>query len=101
VALAGAETLIPLAFFPGIAAVIAASGSPPARSGLYYRLAWPPGLADSELDGGTEPRHRFRWAALSELNSVRFEPAGLVPVLQELGDDIHHVLLDRRDAQEG
>jgi hypothetical protein len=56
-------------------------------------------LADSDLDGGTEPGHRFRWAAISELNSVRFEPAGLVPVLQELGDDIRHVLLDRRRAR--
>ena len=64
--------------------------------GFYYRLAWPPGLADSDLDGGTEPSHRFRWTAISELNSVRFEPAGLVPVLQELGDDVRHVLLDRR-----
>ena len=63
--------------------------------GFYYRLAWPPGLADSDLDGGTEPSHRFRWAAISELNSVRFEPAGLVPELQQLGDDVRHVLLDR------
>jgi ADP-ribose pyrophosphatase YjhB (NUDIX family) len=64
--------------------------------GLYYRLAWPAGLAASDLDGGTEPGHRFRWAALSELNSVHFEPAGLVPALQELGDDVRHVLLDPR-----
>jgi ADP-ribose pyrophosphatase YjhB (NUDIX family) len=67
--------------------------------GFYYRLTWPPGLAESDLDGGTEPGHRFRWAAISELNSVRFEPTGLVPVLQELGDDIRHVLLDRRRAR--
>jgi hypothetical protein len=40
--------------------------------GFYYRLAWPAGLADSDLAGGTEPGHRFRWAALSGLNSVRF-----------------------------
>ena len=66
--------------------------------GFYYRLAWPPGLADSDLDGGTEPGHSFRWAAISELDSVRFEPAGLVPVLQEPGDDLRHVLLDRRTA---
>jgi ADP-ribose pyrophosphatase YjhB (NUDIX family) len=66
--------------------------------GFYYRLAWPPGLANSDLDGGTEPGHRFRWAAISELNSVRFEPAGLVPVLQDLGDDVRYVLLDRRRA---
>jgi ADP-ribose pyrophosphatase YjhB (NUDIX family) len=42
--------------------------------GFYYRLAWPPGLAESDLDGGTEPGHRFRWAAISELNSVRLSP---------------------------
>ena len=66
--------------------------------GFYYRLAWPPGLAHGDLDGGTEPGHRFRWTAISELHSVRFEPAGLVPVLQGLGDDVRHVLLDRRGA---
>jgi ADP-ribose pyrophosphatase YjhB (NUDIX family) len=63
--------------------------------GFYYRLTWPPGLADSGLDGGTEPSHRFRWVAISQLDSVRFEPAGLVPELQKLGDDVRHVLLDR------
>ena len=66
--------------------------------GFYYRLAWPAGLADSDLDGGTEPGHRFRWAAISELNSVRFEPAGLVLELQQPGDDVRHVLLDRSAA---
>jgi ADP-ribose pyrophosphatase YjhB (NUDIX family) len=64
--------------------------------GFYYRLARPPGLAASDLDAGTEPGHRFRWAAISELASVCFEPAGLVPVLQKPGDDVRHVLLDRR-----
>jgi ADP-ribose pyrophosphatase YjhB (NUDIX family) len=64
--------------------------------GLYYRLAWPAGLADSDLDSGTEPGHRFRWAAVSELNSVRFEPAGLIPELQRPGDDLRHVVLDRQ-----
>src|SRR6516162_9436805 len=44
--------------------------------GLYYRLAWPAELADSDLDSGTEPGHSFRWAAISELDSVGFEPAG-------------------------
>jgi len=29
--------------------------------------------------------HQFRWAAISELNSVRFEPTGLIAELQELG----------------
>jgi len=64
--------------------------------GLYYRLPWPPGLADSDLDGGTEPGHRFRWVAISELNSVRFEPAGLIPELQRPDDDVRHVVLDRQ-----
>ncbi len=64
--------------------------------GLYYCLAWPGTLAASDLDGGIEPGHRFRWAAVSELNSVRIEPAGLVPVLQELGDGVRHVVLDQR-----
>jgi ADP-ribose pyrophosphatase YjhB (NUDIX family) len=64
--------------------------------GLYYRLAWPPEIADSDLDGGTEPGHRFRWVAISELNSVRFEPTGLIPEIQRPGDDLRHVLLDRR-----
>jgi ADP-ribose pyrophosphatase YjhB (NUDIX family) len=64
--------------------------------GLYYRLAWPPELAVTDLDDGTEPGHSFWWAEISELPSVRFEPAGLVPVLQELSDDVRHVLLDRR-----
>lgn len=31
--------------------------------GFYYRLAWPAGIADSDLGGGTEPGHSFRWAA--------------------------------------
>jgi ADP-ribose pyrophosphatase YjhB (NUDIX family) len=66
--------------------------------GFYYHLAWPPGLADSDLERGSEPGHRFRWAAISELNSVRFEPAGLVPELQKLGDDVRHVVLDRLEA---
>jgi ADP-ribose pyrophosphatase YjhB (NUDIX family) len=66
--------------------------------GLYYRLGWPPGLADSDLDGGTEPGHRFRWAAITGLNSICFEPAGLVPELQNLGDGVRHIFLDRRDA---
>ena len=64
--------------------------------GLYYRLSWPAGLADSDLDSGTEPGHSFRWAAISELDSVRFEPAGLIPELQRPGDDVRHVVLDRR-----
>jgi ADP-ribose pyrophosphatase YjhB (NUDIX family) len=64
--------------------------------GFYYCLTWPGTLADGDLDGGVEPGHRFRWIAVSELSSVRFEPAGLVPVLQELGDGVRHVVLDQR-----
>jgi ADP-ribose pyrophosphatase YjhB (NUDIX family) len=66
--------------------------------GFYYRLAWPPGLADSDLYRGTEPGHRFRWVAISQLSSVRFEPAGLIPELQKPSDDVRHVLLDRAGA---
>ena len=64
--------------------------------GLYYRLAWPAGLADSDLDCGTEPGHSFRWVAVSELNSVRFEPTGLIPEIQRPDDGVRHVLLDRQ-----
>lgn len=66
--------------------------------GFYYRLDWPAGLAETDLGGGVEPGHRFRWADAEQLNSLRFEPAGLVPVLQDLGDGVRHVLLDRRAA---
>jgi ADP-ribose pyrophosphatase YjhB (NUDIX family) len=66
--------------------------------GLYYQFTWPPALADDDLGGGAEPGHRFCWAAVSELNSVRFEPAGLAPVLQDPGGGIRHVVLDRHTA---
>jgi hypothetical protein len=33
------------------------------EAGFCYRLAWSPGPADSDLDDGTEPSHRFLWAA--------------------------------------
>lgn len=67
-------------------------------AGLVTRKGWRdgrPGLADSDLDSGSEPSHRFRWAAVSELASVRFEPAGLVPELQGLGNGVRHILLGR------
>jgi ADP-ribose pyrophosphatase YjhB (NUDIX family) len=66
--------------------------------GLYYRIAWPDTLADDDLDGGVEPGHRFRWIPVGELGSVRFEPADLVPVLQDLGGAVRHVVLDRREG---
>jgi hypothetical protein len=40
--------------------------------GWCYCRTWPATLADSELDGGVEPGSRFRWAAVTELSSVRF-----------------------------
>lgn len=64
--------------------------------GLYYHLAWPDLLAASDLHGGVEPGHLFRWVPVGELGSLRFEPAALVPVLQDLGDGLRHVVLDRR-----
>lgn len=64
--------------------------------GLYYRLSWPEPLAEDDLAGGTEPGHTFRWVPLAGLGAERFEPAGLVPVLQNLGEDLRHVVLSRR-----
>lgn len=62
--------------------------------GLYYHLTWPDALAEDDLDGGSEPGHRFSWAAVGELGSERFEPAGLIPVLRDPGDGLRHVVLD-------
>lgn len=62
--------------------------------GLYYRLAWPGGLAPGDLAGGIESGHRFRWAPIRGLGSVHFEPAGLIPVLSDLGDTLQHVVLE-------
>jgi ADP-ribose pyrophosphatase YjhB (NUDIX family) len=70
------------------------SGSLQHEVGFYYRLTWPAALADSDLESGAEPGHKFRWAAGSELSSWRFQPAGLVSLLQDLGDEVRHVLLD-------
>ncbi|HEY6276713.1 MAG TPA: NUDIX domain-containing protein [Streptosporangiaceae bacterium] len=61
--------------------------------GLYYPVAWPDGLAEDDLTGGIEPGLRFRWVPLPELGSPRFEPAGLIPVLQNPADGLRHVLL--------
>ena len=49
--------------------------------------------APGDLAGGIESGHRFRWAPVRELGSVRFEPAGLVPVLAVPGDTVQHVVL--------
>ena len=64
--------------------------------GLYYRLAWPDTLAADDLAGGIEPGHLFRWTPVGELGSERFEPAGLIPVLQNPGRGLRHVVLHRR-----
>ena len=63
--------------------------------GIYYRLTWPDALAGDDLTTGTEPGHLFRWVPLSELRSVWFEPAGLVPFLQDLGGGLRHIVLER------
>jgi len=61
--------------------------------GLYYQLSWPAALAPGDLRGGTEPGHKFCWMPVRALGSVRFEPAGLIPVLQDLGNSLQHVIL--------
>jgi ADP-ribose pyrophosphatase YjhB (NUDIX family) len=60
--------------------------------GLYYRLAWPAALDRDDLRGD-EPGHTFRWAPAAELGSLRFEPALLVPVLQNPSGMLRHVVL--------
>jgi ADP-ribose pyrophosphatase YjhB (NUDIX family) len=65
--------------------------------GLYYRLSWPAALAPDDLQGGVEPGHKFCWMPVRALGSVRFEPAGLIPVLQDPGDVPQHVILSRAE----
>jgi ADP-ribose pyrophosphatase YjhB (NUDIX family) len=60
--------------------------------GFYYRLAWPAALDHGDLGGG-EPGHTFRWAPAGELDSLRFEPARLVPVLQNPSGTLRHIVL--------
>ena len=60
--------------------------------GLYYRLTWPATLDRDDLRGD-EPGHTFRWAPVAELGSLRFEPARLVPVLQDPSGTLRHVVL--------
>lgn len=60
--------------------------------GFYYRLAWPAALDPDDLDGG-EPGHTFRWAPAGELGALRFEPARLVPVLQNPTSALRHIVL--------
>jgi ADP-ribose pyrophosphatase YjhB (NUDIX family) len=61
--------------------------------GLYYWLTWPAVLDPGDLEGGTESGHRFCWMPVRALGSVHFEPAGLIPVLQDFGDTLQHVVL--------
>jgi ADP-ribose pyrophosphatase YjhB (NUDIX family) len=63
--------------------------------GLYYHVAWPATLAPDDLRRGNELGHRFRWMAVRTLGSVRFEPAGLIDVLQNRADTLGHVILGR------
>jgi 8-oxo-dGTP diphosphatase len=62
--------------------------------GMYYRVIWPDVLARDDLGRGTEAGHLFRWMSPRELWSVRFEPAGLVPVLQQPTARLRHIVLD-------
>ena len=62
--------------------------------GLYYLLTWPSRLAPDDLQGGTEPGHRFCWMPVGELEAVHFEPAGLVSALHDLGNAVQHVVLN-------
>jgi ADP-ribose pyrophosphatase YjhB (NUDIX family) len=66
--------------------------------GLYYHVAWPVVLAPDDLRRGSELGHRFRWMAVPTLASVRFEPAGLVPILQARPDTLKHVVLGRPES---
>jgi ADP-ribose pyrophosphatase YjhB (NUDIX family) len=77
---------------------IYAGGTLQHEIGLYYQVSWPDALDDQDLHRGAEPGHAFRWAPLAGLGSVRFEPAGLVSVLQDLPDRVGHVLLDGQSA---
>lgn len=60
--------------------------------GLYYRLAWPAALGRDD-PRGAEPGHMFRWTPAAGLGSLRFEPARLVPVLQNLSGTLRHIVL--------
>jgi len=63
--------------------------------GLYYHVAWPGVLAPDDLGHGSELGHRFRWMAVRALGSIRFEPAGLIPYLQDGADTLERVVLSR------
>jgi ADP-ribose pyrophosphatase YjhB (NUDIX family) len=60
--------------------------------GLYYQLAWPATLDQDDLGGG-EPGQTFRWVPAGKLDSLRFEPARLVPVLQNPSGTLRHIVV--------
>ena len=63
--------------------------------GLYYHVDWPGVLDPDDLRRGSELGHRFCWMGVQTLASVRFEPAGLIPVVQARPVALKHVALDR------
>lgn len=67
--------------------------------GLYYSVDWPSTLDPDDLRRGNELGHRFRWAEIPRLASARFQPAGLVPVLQSRQATITHVVLGHSEPQ--
>jgi ADP-ribose pyrophosphatase YjhB (NUDIX family) len=69
------------------------------ETGLYYHVDWPCVLAPDDLWRGGELAHRFCWMTVPTLASVRFEPAGLVPILQARPDTLKHVVLGRPGPQ--
>ena len=52
-------------------------------------------LDPDDLRRGERTGHRFCWMGVQTLASVRFEPAGLIPVLQARPATLKHVALDR------
>jgi ADP-ribose pyrophosphatase YjhB (NUDIX family) len=63
--------------------------------GLYYHVDWPSMLDPDDLLRGSELGHRFCWRGVQTLADVRFEPAGLIPLLQARSAALKHVALDR------
>jgi hypothetical protein len=63
--------------------------------GLYYHVDWPSVLDPDDLRRGGELGHRFCWMGVQTLASVRFQPAGLIRVLQARPAILKHVTLDR------
>jgi ADP-ribose pyrophosphatase YjhB (NUDIX family) len=60
--------------------------------GFYYHLRWPAALPPGDLHGH-EPGHAFRWAPAGGLDSLRFEPARLASVFQNLDGTLRHLVL--------